>query len=277
MPKTFPPRLHVLLARDASTAVVLRRGPSKTVCVIGWDRRTDEFRIGQWMRARLYERRSDLSPDGRHLIYFAMNGRWDTKVRGSWTAVSRAPYLKALTLWAKGDCWHGGGLFPDDRGYWLNDGYGHQLLHQSSRLARNLKWTPPNYYGGECLMVYYNRLQRDGWLMRPEAHTETVKMSIDVFDKPGPNGWTLRKFCHAESGAPEGRGVYHDRHALVRKDSSEQIDLPDWEWADFDGRRLVWAEAGRLHAGRLKPGGLREATVLHDFSDMAFSAISAPY
>jgi cytochrome bd-type quinol oxidase subunit 2 len=30
--------------------------------------------VGQWLKGRIYERRSDLSPDGKHLIYFAMNG-----------------------------------------------------------------------------------------------------------------------------------------------------------------------------------------------------------
>jgi hypothetical protein len=75
MPAKFPPRLHVLLARDTPYAVILPRGPSKTTCSIGWDRRNDTFTIGQWLRGRIYERRSDLSPDGKHLIYFAMNGR----------------------------------------------------------------------------------------------------------------------------------------------------------------------------------------------------------
>jgi hypothetical protein len=41
MPAKFPPRLHVLLARDTPYAVILRRGPSKTTCSIGWDRRKD--------------------------------------------------------------------------------------------------------------------------------------------------------------------------------------------------------------------------------------------
>src|SRR5215470_7646047 len=71
----FPARLHVLLARDARLGVVIRRGPSRSVCTLLWDRKTDKFQLGQWMRGRIYERRSDLSPDGKHLIYFAMNGR----------------------------------------------------------------------------------------------------------------------------------------------------------------------------------------------------------
>jgi hypothetical protein len=60
MPSVPPPRLHVLLARDAPVGLVLRRGPSKAVCAIGWDRKRDTFRVGQWLRGRIYERRSDL-------------------------------------------------------------------------------------------------------------------------------------------------------------------------------------------------------------------------
>src|SRR5919198_4444283 len=94
----FFARIHALLASEAPLGVVIRRGPSKQVCTVLWDRRRDEFRLGQWLRGRIYERRSDLSPDGKHLIYFAMNGRWNSEAKGSWTAISRAPYLKALAL-----------------------------------------------------------------------------------------------------------------------------------------------------------------------------------
>lgn len=83
----FPARIHVLLARDASVGVVIRRGPAKAVATLLWDRRTDHFRLGQWLRGRIYERRCDLSPDGEHLLYFAMNGKWDGEAKGSWTAI----------------------------------------------------------------------------------------------------------------------------------------------------------------------------------------------
>src|SRR5215471_5847626 len=98
----FPARLHVLLARDTRLGVVIRRGPSRSVCTLLWNRKTDEFTMGQWLRGRIYERRSDLSPDGKHLIYFAMNGKWTSEAKGSWTAISQAPFLKAVALYAKG-------------------------------------------------------------------------------------------------------------------------------------------------------------------------------
>lgn len=49
----MPPaaRLHILLASEADYAVIIRRGPSKRVCTIGWDRTNDTFTVGQCSRA----------------------------------------------------------------------------------------------------------------------------------------------------------------------------------------------------------------------------------
>lgn len=66
-----PARVHAILARERSCAVVFRRGPSDKIAVIGWDLNNDEFTLGQWLRGRIYEYRCDLSPDGKYLLYFA--------------------------------------------------------------------------------------------------------------------------------------------------------------------------------------------------------------
>ena len=115
MTRPFPARLHVLLASKAPIGVVFRRGPASAVCTVGWNRETNQFELGQWLRGRIYERRADLSPDGRYLIYFARGGRRHQETKGSWTAISRAPWLHAVTLYGKGDCWQGGGLFTANR------------------------------------------------------------------------------------------------------------------------------------------------------------------
>ena len=57
-------RLFVIMAAEASVAAVLRRGPSAWYHVIRWDTAKDEFEHGAWIRARLYEDRCDVSPDG---------------------------------------------------------------------------------------------------------------------------------------------------------------------------------------------------------------------
>lgn len=66
----------------------------------------------------------------------------------------------------------------------------------------------------------------------------------------------------------------------MRADSTEAattLDFPDWEWADLDGKRLVWTTGGRLHAAHLKKSGLVNEEVLRDFNDMQFTPIAAPY
>lgn len=275
MPR-FAPRLHVLLASQAPVGLVIRRGPSKSVATMLWDRRRDEFKLGQWLRGRIYERRSDLSPDGKYAIYFAMNGKWTTESKGSWTAISNAPYLKAIAFFPKGDCWHGGGLWTGKNTYWLNDGYGHPGSIDTTAVRRDRSFQPCADYGGECLGVYYHRLQRDGWTLIDRLSVGQWK-NKDIFEKSIGKGWTLRKIAHAEVGAPVGKGCYWDEHELAGPGENQIIGCPTWEWAELDGKRLVWAANGRLYAAALHKDGPAEEVELFDFNDMTFEAIAAPY
>lgn len=61
---TPAPRLIALLASEAPVGIVFRRGPSKLVRVILWNRETDEFTPGQWFKGRIYPDRSDISQMG---------------------------------------------------------------------------------------------------------------------------------------------------------------------------------------------------------------------
>src|SRR5258708_36609032 len=159
----FPARMHVLLASKAPFGLVFRRGPANAVCTVGWNRATDEFELGQWLCGRIYERRADLSPDARHLIYFARGGLRHKETKGSWTAISRAPWLHAVTLFGKGDCWQGGGLFTSNRKFWLNGC--HFPVRESAELGEDDKYHPEGSFGAECPSVYYRRLLRDGWTL----------------------------------------------------------------------------------------------------------------
>lgn len=42
-----------------------------------WDRRTDSFTLGQWLKDRIYGR-GNLSSDGTHFIYFTRDGKWQS-------------------------------------------------------------------------------------------------------------------------------------------------------------------------------------------------------
>lgn len=269
-----PARVHAILAADAPVGVVIRRGPARQVAVLGWDTRTDEFRLGQWLSGRIYERRCDLSPDGRHFIYFAMNGYWDTEMKGSWTAISRAPFLKALAIWPKGDCWNGGGLFLGPDRYWLNAGCSETAPIGEVPLSRVDESPWHEGYGGECPGVYYVRLQRSGWVMKHAAPGGGG--TLTTFDKAVEGHWHLRKLAHATTERRPGRGCYFDEHQLLNSRTGQRVDLPDWEWADVDRDRLVWVDAGRMFEGHLRSGGM-EIRELFDFNPLKFERLTAPY
>lgn len=274
--KRFPARVHIILARKAKTAIVIRRGPADLVCTLQWDRSQDTFRVGQWLRGRIYERRCDLSPDGTHFIYFAMNGRWRSETKGSWSAISKAPYLKAIGLWANGSCWNGGGLFMTDRTYWLNAfPFGHEAMQNPTGLKESSR--PPFHegYGGECPGVYYIRLQRDGWCLT--GHRHEAGDSHTIFEKTLPKGWILRKTAHETVNPPAGAGCYYDTHEIVHSERDEVMECRDWDWADLDGDRVVWVSKGVLYASRLTSTGLRAERALYDFNPLEFERRLAPY
>ncbi len=268
-----PARLHVLLARRARVGVVFRRGPSRQVATLLWDLETDRLTLGQWLKGAIYERRADLSPDGRHMIYFAGTHRPSGETGGTWTAVSRAPYLKALALWGKGDAWCGGGWFLSTRDYWIwDDG---PLPHRELRRSSEVRRAPRDPIGakgwGECPGLYYPRLVRDGWerLGGPRERQE--------FARALPRGWRLIKAAHA--GPPAlGRGCYWDEHWLEHPARGELIPCPGWEWADRDRDRLLYAEAGSLWQRRiLTPAEIAPPERIADLDALRFEAIAAPY
>lgn len=272
----FPARLHVLVALEASEALVIRRGPSKHCCVLRWDRRRDEFTVAQWLKGRIYERRADISPDGRHWIYFAMNGQWQSDSKGSWTAVARTPWLKAIEWYPKGDCWQGGGLFLDNRRYWLNGHCERQASVRSREVQQDPAYSPGEYYSGECPGVYYHRLQRDGWQLQARDTRNRLDASA-IFIKTLPGGWQLLKHCHEQVGAPQGKSCYWDEHGLIAPDGSTQA-LPNWEWAEWIDDRLIYAESGCLFDARFDSrSGIGEAQLLHDFNGYQFQQTEAPY
>jgi hypothetical protein len=122
------------------------------------------------------------------------------------------------------------------------------------------------------LTVYYNRLQRDGWLMSQDTYQGAA-----LFEKNLPKSWRLRKLAFAEIGAPPGRGCYWDAHELRHEPTDTLLAFPEWEWADFADDRLVWATEGQLRTAHLGRGKLSAEKLLHDFNNMKFETIAAPY
>ncbi len=323
IPEPVPARLHVILAREAPKAVVFRRGPSGCVCTLGWDLETDTFTMGQWLRGRIYEYRSDLSPDGERMIYFATDFRrpdtirqlaeklradafgprpeknddYDTQMQEigrtktaeldrfaaspeasapSWTAISRAPYLKADGLWFNGTAWNGGGLFLDNKKVWLNaPAPGIATLRRARfdlPLDVSQEFPFETCYGGECPGVYVHRLLRDGWTEKHQAERSVV------YEKPLAFGWALQKLFVSGRPDREGYGVYWERHRIIHPERRLKIDGAGWRWADYDAprNRILYAKNGALFALPVA-ADFGMPVMLKNFNGMKFEAVKAPY
>jgi hypothetical protein len=260
-----PARLHVLMASKAPLAVLLRRGPSKQVCTVLWNRKDDTFQLGQWLKGRIYERCSDLSPDGKSLITYVTKGR-EQDVGYNWMAISEAPYLKAHVITSacgvsfRGAMWVGNNHYWDDRQMTGED----ITSHPRYKRVDKCKW--PLGLKGSFFATYYARHIRDGWL----AGNHVVHKYH--FTKSHSSGWVLHKtYNDRQSGKDE------DNYSLHHQVAGQTIDYPSWEWADWDGGRLVWANEGRLETGTLTTTGIIDIRVLKDFNDMKFEALKAPY
>lgn len=274
--KAYPPRIHVIVARDAPVAVVFRRGPTKVAATFLWDLDRDTVTVGQWFKGRIYPMRADLSPDGKHMIYFAMDGRWSSESKGSWTAVSRAPFLKALAFYPKGDCWYGGGLWRDNHQYWLNDGELKAIRLSSDVVQTHKIELPAGRTSGECPGVYFNRLMRDGWQFIHQVNIGRHKTE-DVFDRRISDNARLVKHFRAELDHPEGKGVYWEEHKIIGPERQLIAAFPEWEWADVYSSNILWASAGCLYRGEVGTDGILKETMVADLNGLQFEAIAAPY
>jgi hypothetical protein len=283
MPSTPPPRLALLWARAAPRAIILRRGPSKTVELVLWDTEHDEFEPGHWFRGRIYERRCDLSPNGRLFVYFAskfnsQTVRDDSQYTYAWTAVSRPPYLTALALWPKGDCWWGGGLFRNNRTLFLNHRPAEATPHPDHRPKR-LVVEPNPEARGEDDPLYGSRLTRDGWHLRQEGQIEFrgldaayVTLVPEVRERRQPQG-PLRIVMTRRLDVLR----YSERFEVLGAHGPVPIGIQRASWLDWDHRgRLVALARGGVWAAAVHGGEVGEFGRLLDLTPHKFEARPTP-
>jgi hypothetical protein len=265
---------------------------------MSWDLETDTIEAGQWFKGRIYERRCDLTPEGDLLVYFAASFR---KPFYSWTAISRPPYLTALALWPKGDCWGGGGLFDKHRNLRLNHrpktketlpGADRMRLADGFNLPRALKVMPLGEQSGrgEDDPINSTRLARDGWVVvSPGAWADGRSRYSWVSDPPltrqkpigclPPAPLVLRTHLHA---IDERQGRWYVMSADVANRENRVLnDLGRIDWADLDHNGdVVFAKDGCLlrlpisaSHGMDEPLGPR---MVADLTGMTFEPVEAP-
>ena len=266
-----PCRLFVYLAREAPVAAVLRRGPSAWARLSLWRTDTDAIEHGQWLKGRVYERRSDLSPDGALFVAFVRQSEGRTLPnRDTWVAVSRPPWFTALAHWVVGGTYCAGGFFPDRRALWLpfapgppDEGSVPPWLEVGTDPAgyvdRTTNWPERT--------VWFNRLLRGGWRRVEGATPET-------WERPAPGGEaTLAMTLRSEADFAAYGGPHVVEYAIRSGPTGEVVSIGQATWADWDQRgRLIVARDGRLWH-REGTGALRE---IADFNPQRPEPAPAP-
>jgi len=240
-----PPRLYGLPATGAPVVAVLRRGPSDWSHVGRWDLARNVYEPGAWLHGKLYPRRSDVSPDGRWLCYFAHDPSADWEHGTTYIAVSRLPWLTALHASGTDGTWTRGYRFTADR------------------RAEGVVVTLPNGYALAPIPTVQFANERDrGWEETPDS---PPRHPNDVWDqrrnarlcKHQPRG---ERILHVESLGAAGGELGVDQaidglrvcYALEGGGALDVLD--DVQWADWDarGRLLVATRDGRLQVRDLR-------------------------
>lgn len=193
-------KLDIFFARRSSKAAILRRGPKRHVRLILWDRDTDDFEDGQWLKARIYPECCDLSPDGRHFLFFARDERPHRREMTAWTAISCPPWLTALALFPGKYLWSGGGFFLDESRYVIRSDFETKdMIGRAEGLERVFECEPE----GKNTLGY---VHRDG--RRVNLRAEDVA-----------------RFESGEERAPVDAGYHVERGKLFRRLAGGDLSL----------------------------------------------------
>ncbi len=266
-------KLYCILARDAEIGVIFRRGPSRHVRLINWNLTKNTFEPGQWFKGRIYAQKSDLSPNGTKLVYFAAKHKGPLP---SWIAVSNPPFLTALVLWRAMGTWNDLSLFetnnllalatyrPDSS---LEPETGFEI--PSALQVKHKPW--PGYFH---LLPDHDRLIRDGWVVHEgdPIYRQNSKSQRVVYIKPILGGLTMVSL--AMTANHRGAVVYkiHGRGECL-------LNL-EADWAEVRGGRVLFSQGGKLlsmNVSKSKRGfDIGTPVELADFSGMIFEAVEAP-
>lgn len=287
-------RLFGLVARKARKVVVFRRGPTMQCCLILWDLATDTFEIGQWVKTRVREQWSDVSPDAQYLAYLA-DGFHDGDKQGfyPYTAISRPPYFTAFAFWR-----------TNMVGRWVSS---RTYVVPEEVPKSEYNWLPSRIEvrterGSEREFIYRAprryRLLRDGWTYRGSANPRAQfdlerKEAFDQrFDPPitlsktSIHGIALEDRLLARGPRASGGPNEKIELALLKPDGTSAFTFTDADWADFDNDGdLLFARNGglfRLSADRITgqtdaASALDASKRLIDLSPLRFEAKRAPY
>lgn len=213
-----------------------------------WDLKVKRIEPGAVFSGMLYPRRSDLSPDGRYLLYFALKPPGSSTWPSAFSGLSRAPWLFCLQAWAEAGTWTRGMHFST----------------RSTETADVAERCPWNIEGTPSLQLWAER--RIGFV---EAKESPARDPEDVWDekrrailyKPRPGGGSeeirlkLGPFHKGEARIDGYRNEYG-----LRLSSGREIELSAFGWLDWLDHDHVYGATcdGRVVVCALRKGELVE-------------------
>lgn len=243
--------LYVLPAARAPIAAVFLRVPGRWWHVMKWDLSAGDLEPGAWLKGTLYPRRSDLSSDGRLLLYFlAKEGKGDfmgMRERHTFTALSRLPWVHALAAW------------PEDG----TDTDGHHFVApprwdlgapQHGSLRSDAGGIPERFGTMRTEPAQYAAELRRGWVEHPSC---PPRERGDVWDeersvvlvRERPSDPSIRLVLRDEGWDPDAPGAIDGRAPTYSLETADGVRaLDDVVWADWHpaGLLMVATEGSRL-------------------------------
>jgi hypothetical protein len=234
-----------------------------------WDLEAPRYEPGAWLRGRLFPRRSDLSPDGRWLCYFAHKPTATWELGEAYVALSRLPWLTALHAFATCGTWTRGFHFTEDGAHGDPE-------HAKLPIPYGLRSIP---------MVQFANERRHGWEEAPDSPPREPTDAWDVrrnarMQRRQPAGDRLLcvesvGMAGGEFGVDQAVDGMRVRYWLETDDELEPLD--DLQWADWDrqGRLLAATRSGKLQIWNFD-GGRCETLFEEDLSLLEPQPVPAP-
>lgn len=266
--------MYCIPATASPIVAVIRRGPARWTQIGRWDVERGVYEPGAWVRARIYEERCDLSPDGRWFAYFTLRGQprpgWE--VGATYIAISRLPWLKALAAWSTCGTWTRGVHFVDDRRAWALDEPDVGDV-RPCRAKFGMQLTAPLAFASEHRRGWSEtddsppRAERGAW----DEHIDGLTMRKP---RPGHPDTDIRaRGYYAAFRSTYPNEAFDFRYELTTRDVVATLD--DVQWCDWDprGRLLVATTDGRL---QIRTGAPSELVVAWEYALAGFEPSPHP-
>ncbi len=241
----MPPRIYCIPATKAPVVAVFRRGPTTWTHVGRWDLAKRRYEPGAWLGGRIFPRRSDISPDGRFLSYFAHKPSANWEHGEAYVALSKLPWLTALH--ASGTCstWTRGYHFTEDRDCG-NPGDAKLPIPYGLRSIPVVQFANERRRGWEETTDSPPRDPRDAWDQRRNARIQKRQPGGDRLLCVESVGWAGGEF--GVDQAVDGLRVSY----WLEMDGEIEL-LNHLQWADWDqeGQLLVATRSGKIQIWHL--------------------------